>query len=154
MTESGRPESGIERPINDSNSCSSNFKAEALTSDHLRLQTPSIFAQEPMSGLSSRYTLVPTTEIISGLREKNWLPVNVEQQRVRIAKRFGFLPDSRPCRTGRLLSSSSANSLWTRSRSRIFGAIAAPDRPHYTCVRTRSRKVTYVICNPLRRNCG
>jgi hypothetical protein len=68
----------------------SNFKAEALTDEHLRLEAPSIFAREAMSGLSTRYTFVPTTEIIAGLREKNWLPVNVEQQRVRIAKRFGF----------------------------------------------------------------
>jgi hypothetical protein len=33
---------------------------------------------------------VPTTEIVAGLREKHWLPVSVEQQRVRIATRFGF----------------------------------------------------------------
>jgi hypothetical protein len=68
----------------------SNFKADALTDEHLRSEAPSVFAQEPMSGLSTRYTFVPTTEIISGLREKNWLPVNVEQQRVRTVRRFGF----------------------------------------------------------------
>jgi hypothetical protein len=68
----------------------SNFKAEVLTDEHLRLEAPSIFAREAKSGLGTRYTFVSTTEIISGLREKNWLPVNVEQQRVRIAKRFGF----------------------------------------------------------------
>ena len=62
----------------------SNFKAEALTNDHLRLEAPSIFAQEPMSGLSSRYAFVPTTHIVTGL------PVHAEQQRVRTAARFGF----------------------------------------------------------------
>jgi hypothetical protein len=68
----------------------SNFKAEALTNDKLRLEAPSIFALGPMSGLSSRYTFVPTTEIITGLREKDWLPVHVEQQRARSIARFGF----------------------------------------------------------------
>lgn len=71
-------------------SVTSNFKAEALTDDYLRLEAPSVFAEEPMLGLSSRYTFVPTTQIVAGLRQKNWLPVSVEEQRVRIAKRLGF----------------------------------------------------------------
>src|SRR5437879_5702611 len=71
-------------------STTSNFKTEALTNDVLQLEAPSIFAQGPMSGLSRRYTFVPTTEIIAGLREKAWVPVNVEQQRPRSPARFGF----------------------------------------------------------------
>jgi hypothetical protein len=72
------------------NPTTSNFKAEALSNDVLRLQAPSIFAERPMNGLSFRYTFVPTTEIIAGLREKSWLPVHTEQQRTRSALRFGF----------------------------------------------------------------
>src|ERR1039457_6827709 len=72
------------------NPTTSNFKAEALSNDVLRLQAPSIFAERPMNGLSSRYTFVPTTEIIAGLREKDWLPVDAEQQRARSELRFGF----------------------------------------------------------------
>jgi hypothetical protein len=72
------------------NPTTSNFKAEALADDVLRLQAPSIFAERPMNGLSSRYTFVPTTEIITGLREKAWVPVDAEQQRARSALRFGF----------------------------------------------------------------
>jgi len=72
------------------NTVTSNFKAEALTDERLRLEAPSIFASRPMSGLSGRYAFVPTTEIVAGLRGKNWLPVHVEQQRVRTATRFGF----------------------------------------------------------------
>src|SRR4051812_1424036 len=67
-----------------------NFKAEALTDQDLRLGAPSIFAGAPMAGLSQRYVFVPTTEILQGLREKDWLPVNVEQQRVRTPTRVGF----------------------------------------------------------------
>jgi hypothetical protein len=72
------------------NPTTSNFKAEALTDDVLRLQAPSIFALRPMNGLSSRYTFVPTTEIVAGLREKAWMPVDAEQQRARSQLRFGF----------------------------------------------------------------
>ena len=57
------------------NTVTTNFKAEALTDEHLRLEAPSIFASGPMSGLSERYAFVPTTEIVAGLREKHWLPV-------------------------------------------------------------------------------
>jgi hypothetical protein len=67
-----------------------NFKAEALSDEELKSEAPSIFAQAPLGGLSKRYVFVPTTEIVSGLREKNWLPVHVEQQRVRTPVRIGF----------------------------------------------------------------
>ncbi len=72
------------------NHTTSNFKAEALTDDALRLEAPSIFALGPMSGLSRRYTFVPTMNIIAGLRAKAWVPVDAEQQRPRCPARFGF----------------------------------------------------------------
>jgi len=68
----------------------SQFKSQALTDDELRAEARSIFATAPMSGLSARYRFVPTSEIVTGLREKGWLPVRVEQQRVRLVERFGF----------------------------------------------------------------
>src|ERR1051326_3479428 len=67
-----------------------NFKVETLTNSQLLLEAPSIFASGPLTGLSSRYTFVPTTEIVAGLREKHWLPVHVEQQRARSSERIGF----------------------------------------------------------------
>ena len=72
------------------NPVTTNFRSQALTDAELRLEARSIFATEPMRGLSTRYAFVPTTEIVAGLREKNWLPVHVEQQRVRFESRFGF----------------------------------------------------------------
>ena len=68
----------------------SNFKVDTLTDENLRAEAPCAFATEPMPGLSSRYTFVPTAEIVAGLREKHWVPVSAEQQRVRAAKRLGF----------------------------------------------------------------
>jgi hypothetical protein len=43
-----------------------------------------------MAGVSGRYTFVPTARIISGLRELDWVPVAVEEQRIRTEARRGF----------------------------------------------------------------
>ena len=67
-----------------------NFKATALEEDTLRRQAPSIYAAGPMVGVSGRYTFVPTARIISGLREQDWVPVAVEEQRIRTEARRGF----------------------------------------------------------------
>lgn len=66
------------------------FKATALEEDTLRRQSPSIFASGPMLGVSRRYTFVPTARIVSGLRELDWVPVDVEEQRIRTEARRGF----------------------------------------------------------------
>ncbi|MHB1310358.1 MAG: DUF932 domain-containing protein [Limisphaerales bacterium] len=66
------------------------FKAVALEEDTLRHRAPSIFASGPMQGVSPRYTFVPTLRILSGLRELNWVPVDVEEQSIRREARRGF----------------------------------------------------------------
>ena len=68
----------------------SNFKATALSEEILRSQAPSIFASGPMAGVSDRYTFVPTARIVSGLGEHDWVPVDVEEQRIRNEARRGF----------------------------------------------------------------
>lgn len=72
------------------NNNTTNFKATALTDEILRYQAPSIFAAGPMAGVSRRYTFVPTARIVDGLREHDWVPVNVEEQRIRKEARRGF----------------------------------------------------------------
>ena len=67
-----------------------NFKAEALTDTDLGAEAPSVFSRGPMAGLSNRYAFVPTGEIVQALREREWVPVSVEQQRVRNEARRGF----------------------------------------------------------------
>lgn len=68
----------------------SNFKALALNEDTLRSRAPSIFASAPMLGVSHRYTFVPTARILTGLRKLDWVPVDVEEQRIRKETRRGF----------------------------------------------------------------
>ena len=67
-----------------------NFKATALDDDTLRQRAPSIFASGPILGASPRYTFVPTARIVEGLRAENWVPVEVEEQRIRNEARRGF----------------------------------------------------------------
>ena len=67
-----------------------NFKAYALDDLELRAEAPSIFSPGPMTGVSNRYAFVPTAEIVHALRERDWVPVWVEQQRVRNEARRGF----------------------------------------------------------------
>lgn len=68
----------------------SNFKATALNEAILRQRAPSIYAAGPMAGVSSRYAFVPTARIVDGLGEHGWVPVAVEEQRIRNEARRGF----------------------------------------------------------------
>jgi hypothetical protein len=43
-----------------------------------------------MASVSPRYTFVPTAEILHELRDHDWLPVAVEEQRIRTEARRGF----------------------------------------------------------------
>ena len=72
------------------NDTTTNFKATALSEDTLRQRAPSIFASGPMAGVSARYTFVPTAEIVGELGRDGWVPVDVEEQRIRNEARRGF----------------------------------------------------------------
>ena len=68
----------------------SNFKASALTEATLRQRAPSIYASGPSAMVSPRYTFVPTARIVDGLGEQGWVPVAVEEQRIRTEARRGY----------------------------------------------------------------
>ncbi len=44
-----------------------------LPDEQLRALAPSVFAAQPISGVSSRYAFVPTAQLVSRLREAGWL---------------------------------------------------------------------------------
>jgi hypothetical protein len=56
----------------------------------LRRLAPSIFAESPMNGVSSRYRFASTASIIETLRGEGWEPVRAEQQSVRLEARSGY----------------------------------------------------------------
>jgi len=68
----------------------SNANRHPLTTGELEAAAPSIFASRAMEGVSSRYTYLPTSQIVDRMRQAGWLPVHAEEQRVRLPGRMGF----------------------------------------------------------------
>ena len=64
--------------------------AVALSDEELRRCAPSIFASQPIDTVSNRYSFLPTSSILRGMRHNGWVPVRAEQQSVRTEARRGF----------------------------------------------------------------
>src|SRR5260370_28098895 len=64
--------------------------AVAISDEELRCLAPSIFASQPIEGVSDRYSFLPTSSILNGMRENGWVPVRADQQSVRTEARRGF----------------------------------------------------------------
>ena len=62
----------------------------AISDEELQRLAPSIFASQPIEGVSDRYSFLPTSSILKGMRKSGWVPVRVEQQSVRTEARRGF----------------------------------------------------------------
>ena len=62
----------------------------ALSNEDLQNLAPSIFASQPVADVSDRYSFLPTSSILDGMRDHGWMPVRAEQQHVRTAARQGF----------------------------------------------------------------
>jgi len=62
----------------------------ALNNHELRSIAPSVFASQPVAAVSDRYSFLPTSSILEGMRDHGWLPVRAEQQSVRTETRQGF----------------------------------------------------------------
>jgi hypothetical protein len=73
----------------DSNS-SSNIHLAEITDPELRSTAPAVFAEAPMPGASTRYTFLPTGQILSAMRLEGWKPVEARQMGVRRLDRSGF----------------------------------------------------------------
>jgi len=62
----------------------------SLEDSEIRAIAPSVFAANPIAGVSDRYTFLPTSAILDGMRDNGWMPVRVKEQRVRTEERQGF----------------------------------------------------------------
>jgi hypothetical protein len=63
---------------------------QVITRNRLQSLAPSVFANEHKAGLSSKYVFVPTSEIVDEMEREGWLPVRVQEMRVRNAENQGF----------------------------------------------------------------
>lgn len=61
-----------------------------LSDQELRSLVPSAFATEPYEGMSDRYAFIPTSNVIAGMRDAGFLPVQAVQSRTRIPGKQAF----------------------------------------------------------------
>jgi hypothetical protein len=61
-----------------------------LDDEQLRAVAPSVFASQAWDGVSEKYSFLPTSAVVSRMRENNWLPVWADEQLVRLDSRRGF----------------------------------------------------------------
>jgi Domain of unknown function (DUF932) len=62
----------------------------AISDDEMRRFAPSVFASQPIEGVSERYSFLPTSSILKGMRENGWVPVRAQEQSIRTEARRGF----------------------------------------------------------------
>ncbi len=61
-----------------------------LTNDQIATFAPAAGSVEPIDGVSSRYSFVPTLTAVDLLRDAGWLPIHEEQSTVRKIERDGY----------------------------------------------------------------
>ena len=64
--------------------------AGPLTDERLRQLAPSIFAADRHESRSERYTYIPTAEIVAGMRDNGFMPVDAKQGRSRVPGKADF----------------------------------------------------------------
>jgi len=62
----------------------------AISDDEMRRFAPSVFASQPIEGVSERYSFLTTSSILNGMRENGWVPVRAQEQSIRTEARRGF----------------------------------------------------------------
>jgi murein L,D-transpeptidase YcbB/YkuD len=65
-------------------------KFQPMTDDQLQKVAPSIFASEPWHKMSSRYTFLPTIDVVRKMRIEGFQPVTASQSRTRIEGKEEF----------------------------------------------------------------
>jgi hypothetical protein len=66
------------------------MNATEMSNRELKAIAPSIFAEEPWSGVSPRYTFIPTIQVVDALRDSGFAPVQASQSKVRIPGKAPF----------------------------------------------------------------
>ncbi len=66
------------------------YKRTELTDAEIQGMAPSIFAPEPITGVSKQYTFLPTSRIVEAMRMAGWAAMKVEEQQVRLESHRGF----------------------------------------------------------------
>src|ERR1700745_4483972 len=85
---------GSQNQLTKSTNMSTTLKAVpgtvAISDDEMRRFAPSVFASQPIEGVSERYSFLPTSSILNGMRDNGWVPVRAQEQSIRTEARGGF----------------------------------------------------------------
>jgi hypothetical protein len=84
------PQENLEDPIMNANpslafASHSNAFTPALTLDDVRQRAPAVFAPTAHERMSSKYTFIPTEQVLSGLMRAGFMPVDARQSKARRA---------------------------------------------------------------------
>jgi hypothetical protein len=67
-----------------------NNNQKPLTDEQIQMVAPSVFAGQPYSDRSDRYTFVSTIEVVNGMRDAGFLPMSVQQSNTRVSGKENF----------------------------------------------------------------
>lgn len=62
----------------------------ALSNDQMVRMSPSIFAEQAHSSRSDRYAYIPTVDLVNGMRQEGFLPVQVSEAKTRDHDKKGY----------------------------------------------------------------
>jgi hypothetical protein len=68
--------------LNNNSTRSTVLGTVAISDDEMRRFAPSVFASQPIEGVSERYSFLPTSSILNGMRENGWVPVRAQEQSI------------------------------------------------------------------------
>jgi hypothetical protein len=66
------------------------FDPNGLSDDVIRAYAPSVFAEQPYEGMSAKYRFFPTSEILAGMRQQGFVPVQAGQGATRVPGKADF----------------------------------------------------------------
>jgi hypothetical protein len=90
LTEPTNQSTNMSTALNNNSTRSTVPGTVAISDDELRRFAPSVFASQPIEGVSERYSFLPTSSILNGMGENGWVPVRAQEQSIRTEARRGF----------------------------------------------------------------
>src|SRR5258708_38443042 len=90
LTEPPHQSTNMTTALNNNSTTTRLLGTVAISDDEMRRFAPSVFASQPSEGVSERYSFLPTSSILNGMRENCWVPVRAQEQSIRTEARRGF----------------------------------------------------------------
>jgi hypothetical protein len=90
LTEPTNQSTNMSTALNNNSNRSKVPGTVAISDDEMRRFAPIVFASQPIESVSERYSFLPTSSILNGMRENGWVPVRAQEQSIWTEARRGF----------------------------------------------------------------